>query len=82
MFEALPLEELMQDLPIAEHERASDTDGFELPASGTHGGSRAKTSPFLQQTSPLAGNDLQVSHKPCYWTSSRLFLHVVPMQNI
>lgn len=64
MFEALPLEELMQNLPIAEHERASDIDGFELPASGTHGGSGVKTSPSLQHTSPLAGNDLQVRHKP------------------
>ncbi len=61
MFEALPLEELMQGLPISEPERASDTDGLELPVSGTEGPSGTKQSPFLQQSSNLPGADLQAS---------------------
>ena len=61
MFEALPLEELMQGLPIADPKSASDTDGFDQPASGTNGGSGTKTSPlFVQPLSPLAGTDFQV----------------------
>lgn len=66
MFEALPLEELMQGLPFAEPERASDTDGFEQLASGTNDGSGKKTSPFLQQKSPLAAADFQASPVLCF----------------